>query len=47
MSDHEPHTCPYCELRFEYHIEVVDHVANDHPDHDQVVAGLEPRELPH
>ncbi len=46
MSD-EPHACPYCELRFKYHVEIVDHVQRDHPDHAESVAGLEPRELPH
>lgn len=40
------HRCPYCELAFVYHIEVVDHVRHDHPEHGDVVAGIEPRELP-
>lgn len=47
MENQQPHTCPYCELRFKYHNEVVDHVRHDHPDHAAVVAGIEPRELPH
>jgi hypothetical protein len=41
------HQCPYCELRFEYHQEVKDHILVDHPQHADVVAGIEPRELPH
>lgn len=47
MSKNENHSCPYCDLVFRYHNEVVDHVRNDHPDHESVVAGIEPRELPH
>jgi hypothetical protein len=41
------HQCPYCELRFGYHQEVKDHILADHPEHAAVVAGIEPRELPH
>ena len=44
---HEPHYCPYCELAFEYHNEVVDHIRHDHPEHAASVAGIEPHELPH
>ncbi len=47
MASNEPHACPYCELRFKYHAEVVDHIRHDHPDHAESVAGIEPRELPH
>ena len=47
MKGDELHTCPYCELTFRYHTEVVDHIRNDHEDHVAVVAGIEPRELPH
>lgn len=43
----ETHTCPYCELVFGYHEEVKDHVLRDHPEHRDVVAGIEPHELPH
>lgn len=43
----ETHTCPYCELVFKYHVELIDHVGTDHPDHRNVVAGLEVHELPH
>lgn len=43
----ETHTCPYCDLVFKYHNEVVDHVRSDHPEHAGSVAGIEPRELPH
>jgi len=43
----ETRTCPYCELVFTYHNEIVDHVRRDHPDHAPVVAGVEMRELPH
>jgi hypothetical protein len=41
------HQCPYCELRFGYHQEVKDHILVAHPEHAAVVAGIEPRELPH
>jgi len=43
----EPHNCPYCELRFEYHEEVRDHIRNDHPDHVDVAVTGEVHELPH
>jgi hypothetical protein len=39
--------CPFCELRFEYHNEVVDHIIHDHPTHRDMVLMLEARELPH
>jgi len=39
--------CPYCELRFEYHEEVRDHIRNDHPDHVDVAVTGEVHELPH
>ena len=42
-----PHTCPYCELRFEYHEEVRGHVLHDHPDHRDVATTVEVHELPH
>ena len=42
-----PHTCPYCELRFDYHNEVKDHILRDHPDHPDVAATAEIHELPH
>lgn len=41
------HQCPYCELLFEYHQEVKDHILHDHPQHAAFVDGIEPRELPH
>ena len=41
------HACPYCELVFSYHEEVKDHIVHDHPDHSEVVADVEMRELPH
>jgi hypothetical protein len=41
------HQCPYCELRFEYHIEVKDHVLADHPDHAASFVSADPHELPH
>jgi hypothetical protein len=47
MVSSDTHTCPYCELVFEYHEEVKDHVIHDHPDHAAVVALLEVHELPH
>jgi hypothetical protein len=42
-----PHTCPYCELRFEYHEEVRSHVLQDHPAHRDVATTVEVHELPH
>lgn len=47
MADRShPRSCPYCDLRFVYHSEIVDHVRRDHPDHADVVALIEPREMP-
>jgi hypothetical protein len=43
----ETHMCPYCDLRFQYHNEVKDHIVRDHPDHAASVAGVEIHELPH
>jgi hypothetical protein len=42
-----PRQCPYCELRFETHNEVKDHILREHPDHEQVAATVEIYELPH
>ena len=42
-----PHTCPYCELRIEYHNEVKDHILRDHPDHPDVAVTAEIHEMPH
>lgn len=47
MTSSETHVCPYCELVFSYHEEVKDHILHDHPEHADVVAGLEMHELPH
>jgi hypothetical protein len=47
MMTETTHQCPYCDLRFEYHNEVKDHVLHDHPDRADVVAAIEPHELPH
>ena len=47
MAADPTHQCPYCDLRFEYHNEIKDHIVHDHPDHFSVVASIEPRELPH
>ena len=47
VVNEQPHTCPYCELRFEYHDEIKGHVLHDHPEHAEVAAGLEVHELPH
>jgi hypothetical protein len=44
--DEAPHQCPYCDLRFTYHNEVKDHVMRDHRDRADVVAAIEPHELP-
>ena len=41
------HQCPYCDLRFDYHNEIRDHVLHDHPDHAEVTIGVELHELPH
>ena len=41
------HNCPYCELRFEYHEEIKDHIVHDHPEHADVAATIEVHELPH
>lgn len=41
------HQCPYCELRFAYHVEIKDHVLNDHPEHASTASSFEPYELPH
>lgn len=40
------HACPYCDLMFKYHTEVVDHIRHDHKEHTSVVDSIEPRELP-
>jgi hypothetical protein len=45
MTD-RPHTCPYCELRFDYHNEVKDHILRDHPDHPEVALTADIHELP-
>jgi hypothetical protein len=42
----EPHTCPFCDLRFTYHNEVKDHILRDHPDHPTVAITAEIHELP-
>ena len=41
------HTCPYCELRFDYHNEIKDHILRDHPDHPTVASTVEIHEMPH
>jgi hypothetical protein len=41
------HQCPYCELRFSYHMEVKDHILTDHPAHAEVARTVDPLELPH
>lgn len=41
------HQCPYCDLVFSYHVEVKDHVVNDHPEHAHTALTMEPYELPH
>ena len=47
MADrNHPHSCPYCDLYFVLHAEVVDHVRHDHPEHAGSVASIEPREMP-
>ena len=39
--DETTRQCPYCELRFEYHGEIKDHIMRDHPDRaDVVVASI-------
>jgi hypothetical protein len=44
---YEPHTCPFCELRFDYHNEIKDHILHDHRDHPAMVATVEIHEIPH
>ena len=44
---YEPHTCPFCELRFDYHNEVKDHILHDHRDHPGMAATVEIHEMPH
>jgi hypothetical protein len=39
--------CPYCDLVFAYHNEVKEHIIHDHREHADVVAAIEPPELPH
>lgn len=43
MSDHV-HTCPFCELRFQFVNEVRDHVVTDHPEHADSFVGIVPHE---
>ncbi len=40
------HACPYCDLVFQYHMEIKDHIVREHPEHADVVLGIEPREVP-
>ena len=42
----ENRQCPYCDLIFSYHNEVKEHIMLDHREHAEVVAGIEPHELP-
>jgi hypothetical protein len=47
MADRtHPRSCPCCDLYFVYHAEIVDHVRRDHAEHADVVATIEPREIP-
>ncbi len=39
-----PHTCPYCELVFTFHSEVIDHVEHDHPEHEQQLLSAQSEE---
>ena len=45
--DETTRQCPYCELRFEYHGEIKDHIMRDHPERADVVRDIDPYELPH
>ena len=47
MEVDENRQCPYCDLKFSYHNEVKEHIMLDHREHADVVAGIEPHELPH
>jgi hypothetical protein len=38
------HTCPFCELRFQFVNEVRDHVVTDHPEHADSFVGIVPHE---
>ena len=40
------HQCPYCELRFELHHEVQEHILLDHPARAQVAVTANIVELP-
>ena len=40
------HQCPYCDLLFELHNEVKDHVVRDHPSHAASYVLVETHELP-
>lgn len=46
MTQSATHTCPYCKLAFLLHNEVKDHITHDHPEHAQVAATAEIREMP-
>jgi hypothetical protein len=43
----QTHQCPFCELRFEYHNEVKDHILHEHPQHAEVAITAEVVEIPH
>jgi hypothetical protein len=43
---YEPHTCPFCELRFDYHNEVKDHILYGHRDHLAMAATVEIHDPP-
>jgi hypothetical protein len=45
-SEAHVHQCPYCDLRFELHNEVKDHVVRDHPSHASAYLNVETVELP-
>ena len=47
MAQSDRHTCPYCDLVFQYHEEVKDHILHDHREHASVVESVEMHELPH
>ena len=43
----DTHPCPFCDLVFNDHEEVKDHIVHDHPRHAAEVVNTEMRELPH
>lgn len=47
MHGTDVHTCPYCELRFNYANDLKDHIVHDHPEHAAAYLTVEIHEMPH